>query len=188
MVEKIDDRFDWRLPLFGAFGATAIFLPEMTFGKDITSFLFMVLAAEVVGLILAILVFRKIRRQSLSILSMSVVFCAISWLLFRTADDVRTNGRWIFQSRAYKSEVLAQSEPAAGELRHVEWDGWGFAGSGDTVVYLVFDPNDSLASAAKGRSPGKFSGIPCEVPLVRRLESHWYTVLFYADTAWDHRS
>jgi hypothetical protein len=70
-------------------------------------------------------------------------------------------------------------------LKHVEWDGWGFAGS-DTVVYLVFDPDNSLASAARIGAPGKLHGIPCEVPHVRRLEHQWYTVLFYTDTDWDH--
>jgi hypothetical protein len=34
------------------------------------------------------------------------------------------------------------------------------------------------------RQPGKFDGIPCEVRLVRRLESHWYDVLFYTDEYW----
>jgi hypothetical protein len=62
-------------------------------------------------------------------------------------------------------------------------DGWGFAGS-DTVVYVVFDPTNSLAGAAKSRAPGKFKGIPCEVSRVRRLESQWYSVVFYTDTDW----
>jgi hypothetical protein len=70
----------------------------------------------------------------------------------------------------------------------MEWDGWGLVGSGDTVVYLVFDPNDSFTSSAKGHSSGKLRGIPCEVLRVRRLESHWYTALFYTNPAWDHRS
>jgi len=55
-------------------------------------------------------------------------------------------------------------------------------------VFLVFDPTDSLSAAAKSHSPGKFKGIPCEVPLVRRLESHWYTVRFYTDEYWGRRN
>jgi hypothetical protein len=39
--------------------------------------------------------------------------------------------------------------------------------------------------AAISRQPGKFNGIPCEVQLVRRLESHWYTVQNYTDQYWD---
>ena len=63
--------------------------------------------------------------------------------------------------------------------------GWGFPGAGDTTVYLVFDPNNSLAAAAHSHAPGKYNGLPCEVFKVRRLEIHWYTVQFYTDTAWD---
>ena len=68
----------------------------------------------------------------------------------------------------------------------MEWDGWGFPGAGDTNVYLVFDPSDSLISASKSRSPGKYKGMPCEIYRVRRLESQWYSVVFYTDTDWDH--
>jgi hypothetical protein len=53
-------------------------------------------------------------------------------------------------------------------------------------VYLVVDPDDSLSTAAKTGAAGRFSGIPCEVSLVRRLESHYYSVRFYTDTDWGH--
>jgi hypothetical protein len=56
----------------------------------------------------------------------------------------------------------------------------------NTEVYLVFDPTDSLSRSASSRQPGKFDGIPCEVNLVRRLESHWYSVQFYTSEDWDH--
>jgi hypothetical protein len=93
--------------------------------------------------------------------------------------------RWLAKSQDYKSEVLAQ--PAAiGELKHIEWDGWGWAGQ-DTTVYLVFDPTDSLSAAAKSQRPGKFSSLPCEVFLVRRMEDHWYTVQFYTNEFWGRR-
>ena len=59
---------------------------------------------------------------------------------------------------------------------------------GPTIVYLVFDPADSLSPAAKGHQPGKFSGIPCEVPRVQRLESHWYAVTFYTEESWGERN
>jgi hypothetical protein len=74
-----------------------------------------------------------------------------------------------------------------GDLKHIEWDGWGFAGE-ESVVYLVFDPSDALSAVAPGKSPGKLAGIPCSVYRVRRFESHWYSVLFYTDTDWDHCS
>jgi hypothetical protein len=95
--------------------------------------------------------------------------------------------RWLVWSRFYKAEVLAQPNSANEELKHIEWDGWGWA-TMDTTVYLVFDPTDSLSQAARNRQPGKYSGIPCEVFLVRRLESHWYTVWFYTNYEWGRPS
>jgi hypothetical protein len=60
-------------------------------------------------------------------------------------------------------------------LKHIEWDGWGGT-SGDWTVYVVFDPTDSLSTAASHGSSGKFDGIPCNLDEVRRLESDWYSV------------
>jgi hypothetical protein len=71
-------------------------------------------------------------------------------------------------------------------MKHIEWDAWGFPGAGYTTVYLVFDPNDSLSAAAKNDSNGKFSGIPCGVSPVHKLESHYYSVILYTDTDWSH--
>jgi hypothetical protein len=48
-----------------------------------------------------------------------------------------------------KRKVLAQPASANGEFRHVEWDGWGWAGQ-DTTVYLVFDP---MALHGRGEFP-----------------------------------
>ncbi len=186
MVQQTATRFNWRLAFCGALGAVIVVLPTMTFGCDAGTMLVTSVIAVIVGLVLLVVAVRTIRSQSAAALSMLAIFCAVSLLLFRISDDVRTTGRWLIYSKRYKAEILGQPGSTNGELKHVEWDGWGFPGSGDTVVYLVFDPQDSLAVAAKSRSPGKFRGIPCEVPGVRRLESHWYTVLFYTDTAWDH--
>jgi hypothetical protein len=73
-----------------------------------------------------------------------------------------------------------------GYLRHVEWDGWGFPGAGNTVVYLVLDPTNGLAAAGTSGKPGAFPGLPCEVYKVRALDSTWYTVVFYTETDWEH--
>jgi hypothetical protein len=117
---------------------------------------------------------------------MVAVFCLATYLVYEIALDMRTEVRWLIQRSDYKARVLAQPE-GNGAFKHVEWDGWGFAGS-DTTVYLVFDPSDSLRKASGSRSPQKYNGIPCEVPNVQRMEKGWYTVLFYTDTAWDHCS
>jgi hypothetical protein len=128
----------------------------------------------------------KRTKRSISILLAMTLYCGSSWLLWRSFMDVRPAERWLLHSRTYKAEVLAQPSPKNGELQHMEWDGWGFPGAGNTVVYLVYDPNDSLLPAARSHSSGNFKGIPCEVSRVRRLESHWYSVLFYTDTDWDN--
>jgi len=175
---------DWRFPLYGALAAMLVFVPKIVFGNI---FITMLLGAIVCVVLLGVaLLTLTIRRHTMSSLLMLVVFCAVCWALFRVSDDVRTVCRWTVHKNAYKAEVLAQPSLKDGSLKHVEWDGWGFAGVGDTVLYLVFDPNDSLASAARAGSPGKFSGIPCEVLHVRRLETQWYIVLFYSETDWEH--
>jgi hypothetical protein len=68
------------------------------------------------------------------------------------------------------------------------WEATGFAGVANNTLYLVFDPTDALASAARTGSPGKFTGLPCEVLKVRRLERQWYSVMFYTDEAWGERN
>jgi hypothetical protein len=106
----------------------------------------------------------------------------IAWNFY----TIRSTARWFVWSHCYKAAVLAQPN-ATGELKHIEWDGWGWAGQ-DTKVYLVFDPTDSLSTASQNHRPGKFNGIPCEVPVVERLEKDWYTVKFYTDEWWGRRN
>ncbi len=97
---------------------------------------------------------------------------------------LRTTTRWFALSQRYKAEVLAQPTAAAGELKHIEWDGWGWAGQ-DTIVYLVSDPTDSLSLAVKDdHQLSKFHGLPCQVAFIHQLERHWYTVQFYTNEAW----
>ena len=124
------------------------------------------------------------RRRLLLGAAVITVLLALVW----NYSAVHTAARWLLRSHDYKSRVLAQPTSTNGELKHIEWDSWGFPGAGDTVVYLVFDPTDSLSAAAKSHQPGKYSGIPCEVPHVGRLESHWYTVRFYTDEYWGKRN
>jgi hypothetical protein len=129
----------------------------------------------------------KGRRQRLPLLSMLAILWAISTSLFvfdlRHPSAIRTAARWLVWSHEYKDKVLAQPTSANGDLKHIEWDGWGMFGQ-DTSVFLVFDPTDTLSTAAVRHQSGKFNGIPCEVPAVRRLEKHWYTVLFYTNQYW----
>jgi hypothetical protein len=95
------------------------------------------------------------------------------------------SARWLFKSGKYKNQVFAQPTELSKGLKHIEWDGWGWGGN-DTTVYLVFDPNNALSSAATDGLPGTYPGIPCEVYRVRRLENQWYTVQFYTYFDWNH--
>jgi hypothetical protein len=112
-----------------------------------------------------------------------LLFLVISAYLSAT---IRSSVRWAFHAADYKAKVLAQPSPRDGSLKHMEWDGWGFPGAGDMTMYLVFDPHNSLSQAAISHSSVKVTGLPCEVPTVRRLEDRWYTVMFYSETDWDH--
>jgi hypothetical protein len=179
------DRFDRRLPFYAATGSLILFLPIVIFGSDIVEMLYLFVAIPSISVISLVVAVRK-KGVRLAVLSMLFVYLAISLGLFKNAREVRTITRWFFWSKHYKAEVLAQPDSPNGALRHIEWDGWGFPGAGNTVVYLVFDPSDSLWTAARSRSPGKFNGIPCEVYRVRRLESHYYSILFYTGTDWGH--
>jgi hypothetical protein len=137
-----------------------------------------------IALVSALLLFafgvtKKGQRLAALLVVMAYVFGAM--LLKSNYSLVRDHVRWLFLSGGYKARVLAQ--PPSEELKHAEWDGWGFAGS-DTTVFLVFDPTDSLAVATGALPPVKSRGLPCEVFRVRRLDRQWYAVLFYTDTYW----
>ena len=184
MIQKAADRFNWKLSLYAAAGALIVFLPiALSSAFDFGEIIYFFVVTPIVSLILLVIAGRK---KSLSVLAMVAVYCAVSWALVNQSDRLRTTGRWLLWSKGYKTQILGQPYPANGELRHVEWDGWGGFGAGDTSAYVVFDPTDSLSEAAKTSSSGKLSGIPCGVSGVRRLESHWYSVVFYTDTDWDH--
>jgi hypothetical protein len=124
----------------------------------------------------------KIKRR-LALWAVLGVFIVAVAVFIWNFSAARSAARWLIWSRGYKSQVLSQPASANGELRHIEWDGWGWAGQ-NTTEFLVFDPMDSLSAAARSHQPGKFNGIPCEVFLVRRLESHWYTAQFYTNENW----
>jgi hypothetical protein len=120
-------------------------------------------------------------RQRLAGLFVVMAYVFVAMLLKSNYSLVRDHVRWLFLSGGYKAKVLAQ--PPTEELKHAEWDGWGFAGA-DTTAFLVFDPTDSLAGATEALPPIKARALPCDVVRVRRLDRQWYAVLFYTDTYW----
>jgi len=192
MAEKTTEAspFNWRLLLFAALAAFAVSISIAVCQADTALFLYLflvgpILAAFTIALLVHTII-GKGRRKRLTLLStLATVWVVLaSASLFAYRVDIRSSARWLLWSHTYKYKLLAQQPSANGEFRHVEWDGWGWGGQ-DTTVYLVFDPNDSLSSAASIHQPGKFDGIPCLVPEVSRLENQWYAVRFYTNEDWD---
>jgi hypothetical protein len=182
-------RFKWWLPFFAALGALIIGLSILISGAfDLIGLIYVYLGVPFASLLFAGYVFvvgrRKKQWPGLPILLILPVYWAVTWVLFANDYDVRNAARWILEAKNYKAAVLRQPATSNDELRHVEWDGWGWAGM-DTTVYLVYDPEDSLSEPAKMHNSGKFGGIPCAVPRVQKLESHWYSVRYYTDATWN---
>lgn len=194
MAEKAPEAnpINWRPPLLAGFVACVIFVSIAVCQLDTALILYLfVLVPILIVVSIALLsyaIFVKVRRRRLTVLVTLGTLWAVSVFafIFHTyhPSAVRTTAKWLVWSRSYKEKVLAQHAPRNGELKHVEWDGWGFAGQ-DTTVYLVFDPADSLSASAPGRQSTKFDGIPCAVDEVSRLESHWYVVRFFTNEDWD---
>jgi hypothetical protein len=198
MGEKTTEpgRPKWWLPRCAAIIEILIFIPIAISHPDTVFSLgiFLILPILFVASIVLVVLFCRSafgsgRFRPLPLLTT----LAIIWLiptglvLYERAHPfaLHETARWLGRSREYKDKVLAQ--PASnGELRHIEWDGSGFAGIANQTVYLVFDPSDSLSAGGEGRGRNKFNGVPCEVPPVQRLESHWYSVVFYTDQDWSH--
>ncbi len=177
--------FRWSFALGGASAALMLALPTLVCGNGVGAFFATIALAALMAFALLVVAVIKMRRNGLAVLAMLCTFLMLAWALFRTSNDLRWSARWLVHSRSYKAKVVNQPSPEDGTLKHVEWDGWGFAGS-YTSVYLVFDPSDRLARATKQHSPVKVSGIPCPVVSVHRLERSWYTVLFYTETDWEY--
>ena len=180
--------FNWLVPSRAALVAFAVCISIALCQTDAAFFLYLLLAGPIlivfsVALLVYVIV-AKDRPRRVTLLSTLAAVWIISAFIFVYHDHVRTIAKWLAWSRNYKSKVLAQPAPASGEFRHVEWDGWGWAGQ-DSAVFLVFDPRDSLSFAASTHQSGKFDGIPCAVPEVSRLESQWYAVRFYTNQDWN---
>ena len=101
-------------------------------------------------------------------------------------ETFKSHIRWFLFSHSYQHKLSALPALNAGEFRHIEWDGWGFPGAGNTVVYLVYDPSNSLQAAAASQRPGKYRGLTCEVYSVNKLQNSYYAVQFYTGTDWRH--
>jgi hypothetical protein len=193
MVEEIDnrERFNWRLPFYGAVAASISLLSLFVYGAD-ASLLHIFVITPIFCLSCLILLvnaaLRKRLRRYLSILFTVVAFLAVSGALLIEEGALRPKLRWLLWSHRYKAEFVAAPNAANGGLKHIEWDVSGWGPVGPTIVYLVFDPTNSLSAPAKSSQPGRFSGLPCEVARVQRLESDWFAVTFYTEERWGERN
>ena len=117
--------------------------------------------------------------------SLVLLFFGIAMYVAASFNETfKSRIRWLLFSHSYQHKLSALPALNAGDFRHIEWDGWGFPGAGNTVVYLVYDPSNSLQVAAASQRPGKYRGLPCEVYSVNKLQSSYYAVQFYTDTDW----
>lgn len=184
-------RTNWALPVAVVAGllilslALIVYTPYAEFPLTLVVMPLVCMTLLVV-LIVAIVRKRKGLRASAA-LALIAVFVT-SFAVLKLQEPIRESLRWLFWSKGFKAELQRAPSARPGELRHIEWEATGFAGVANNTVYLVFDPSDALASAARGGSAGKYAGVPCEVLKVRRLEDHWYSVRFYTDEAWGERN
>ena len=189
----MDRRPGWKIskglygvsPLLGALATFLLFATFAIWGSfDFGEAGYFLLVALSFVLLIALALSRR-GRQRTTLFATAGAVLLTSLAIFKAGYDFRAWVRWTLGSWGTKADVQAQTPSDNGQLRHTLWDGWGFAGAGDTDVFLVFDPKDALALAAKTKASGAFTGLPCEVYRVRRLEPHWYAVTFYTNTSWD---
>jgi len=177
----------WRLPIYASIAGWAVMLAIAISPPDIFLLLNLFLVVPVLLLIsfaLPIVLLRRRRIQPLPPFAAVFALWAIAASLFfydrAHPLALHERAKWLARSGQYKAEVLQQPS-SNGDLKHVEWDGFGFAGAENTV-YLVFDPQESVSKDSRVL---KFRGRSCSVWDISRLEEHWYSVLFYTGQSWD---
>lgn len=151
---------------------------------DLSAIFYVLVTIPSVCLLLLVTSYNNQGRRRVIVLSTFAAFVLFTAVLSTHFRETRDAVRWFFYAKSVKAQVLAQPASTSRYLRHIEWEGWGFAGN-DTTVYLVFDPTDALAPEAKMHKSGNFDPLPCEVYRVQRREKEWYTVQFYTNTAWE---
>ncbi len=172
----------WRLVLLA--GVLAIAMPtlvEISPAFDLGGAAYFLLIAPCIALVMLVI---ALRRRTLTTCLTFTLFSLLTWVCFKDNYALRAHGRWLWMARTSKALVLAQPRSLTGELRHVEWDGWGFAGVGNTNVYLVYDPEDLIGTALKQKQPRRVKGVLCEFDKGYRLERSWYALVFYTDQGW----
>jgi len=175
-------------PLSGAAVGIALYLPLMMFCEDWSTFLYVAICVPMLtvggGVVLLAWTIWKRRFPNFWMISTLPAYWVVTLLLVVNTNELQLHARWLFHSASYKAQLMSLPQRNKDELRHLEWEDWGWIGS-HTTGYLVFDPSDTLSAAARHENSQKQIGLPCEVAGVQRLERQWYEVVFYTDTDWD---
>ena len=154
------------------------FLPSF----DLWQFLYVLLLAPLIVVIWLVI---GLVRRSQQVWVTLFVYCVVTFISLKLSDYFfRMHGRWIFLASTSKKRLLAQPVPINGELRHLDWDGWGMFAQ-DTEVYLVNDPVNATIPIEKTKDGLRAKGIPCHFWKAYRLEAHWYAVVYFTSTGWD---
>lgn len=183
-------RFGWPLVFQAAVIGLLVFTAASICPADIPFFLFVFVLAPILFVVsIGSLIQTVIRhRQFQTILAILAVLWVLGVSFFLYNQDhpfaIRENAKWLTWSYEYKQKVRSQPASPNGDLKHMEWDSSGFAGVANNTVYLVFDPTDTLSAADRNNQTAKFNDVICKVRSIRRLEKHWYAVLFYTDQTW----
>lgn len=184
--------FSWKFSIGAAIAAAVVYLGLLCGASfDLHSFLYLYLLLPFLTILIfvvaAIPIFLKKKVHWRSILSAVVAYWAVSILLHHWCFTLRPHLRWLLFSNEFKAQVLAQGRNSSGQLRHIEWDGWGGFGA-DTNVYLVYDEQNTIAQVLRTRNSGRFPGIPCEAARVIQVSPKWYSVVLYTDYTWNECS
>src|SRR5262249_32266649 len=118
-------RLGWKLPILCAALTSILIIAAAFFNADLSlvSYLFLLLFLSIALIAGAIWV----RHRRASILSALLLYWMISAMFLTHYNGVRGRTRWLLLSYHYKREGWGQSS-TPGELKHTEWDGWGWAG------------------------------------------------------------
>ena len=146
-------------------------------------FLLLFVIAPITTLTLVALVIWAGKRAAVPLGSVLLLCLVATYATGRYSALLRSEIRWWSSRPVWKQRVMAQSN-IPGQLKHLDWDGWGWGGN-DTEVYLVYDPTDQLKNASRTSEGMHGPGIPCEVWQIQRLEPHWYNVVLFTDSDWD---
>src|ERR1700761_5010706 len=167
-------RRTWLMPSIATLAFILVFLPLLLIPGVYDDYFLIVLPAIFIAGICT-LIYAAVRKK-LQIALLVFAFWALSVFVDFHNFQLRTFIRWTLFAHQYRNQVLAQPEPLDGSLKHIEWDGWGWAGQ-DFSVFLVFDPTDALDEPARVHQFGKVPRVPCAVSEVRQLDPHWYIVI-----------